>query len=730
MKVRAKTRETLGNAMLLCLLGGAPLVQADNGETTQGEQGDRVALPAATITAPLPNPNSDAGDGYVAYRATTATKTRTSLQETPQSVSVVTREQIAAQGARSVPEALRYTASVIPEIRGASATGASYLFSRGFYLEQFLDGARLPSDASFGYAVPSFDPYGLERIDVLHGPASVLYGQVNPGGVANQVSKRPTSEPLHEVFAGVGSHGRVESGFDLGGALNDSGTLSYRLTGVGSKNDTQVDHARQEHFYIAPAITWQPDADTSLTVLAKYQHDPDVGYYNFVPAIGSVLHNPDGHISTHRYLGDPDFDHHSRTQYSLGYEFEHRFDDVWSVRQNLRYTYVEDDLSNVFASGYASGSSSTINRYAFFNDESGKFFSVDNQAEADFSTGPLKHTALVGVDYQRTLYREKVGLGAAPSLDVFHPVYLPVAQPATSSYDFIRQKQTGVYGQDQIALGNWRWLGGIREDWASGDDSNPVQGTYTKQSERAFTWRTGLVYLFDNGLAPYASVARSFDPQVGTLYDGSAAKPTTAKQYELGVKYQPPGYNSSITAAVFDLTEENVLTSDPLHTGYSNQAGQVKARGIELEGHASLSRELDLSASYTYLHNVTTQSNDTATTLNGDSTSLEDKHPWGIPAHVASLWADYTLRQGDLNGLGFGAGVRYLGASYDTSNSLRVPSITLADAALHYDTGSHWYLALNAKNLFDRTYVASCYSSTTCTYGDRRELLASASYRW
>ncbi|CAG9269425.1 Ferrichrome-iron receptor [Paraburkholderia unamae] len=727
---------TTAIALLLYLLGGggAALAQTAN-DNAQGAASDGATdagkqLPAVKVSNRREQTTTGTSDGYVPITAVTATKTDTPLIETPQSVSVVTRDQMTDQNAQTVTEALRYTASVTSEIRGASAAGAPYLMSRGFYLEQFLDGARQPSDISFGYAIPAFDPYGLERIDVLHGPASVLYGQANPGGVANLVSKQPTTTPVHEVFFTTGSHNRAEGGFDLGGAINQDGSLSYRLTGTANRNDTQVDGAKQSHVYIAPAITWKPDANTTLTVLAKYQRDPDVGYYNFVPAMGSLFETPNGRISTHTNLGDPNFDSHSRTQASVGYQFEHRFNDVWTFRQNLRYTYVRDDFSNVFANGFSDDSATTLNRYAFFNDESAKFFTVDNQAQAKFSTGPVSHTALFGFDYQRVLYRERVGLGAAPQLDPFAPVYQSVAMPNATSDDNIRMTQFGVYAQDQLAWNRWRFLIGVRQDWASSDDNNPVTASYTSQSARAFTWRTGLVYLFDNGFAPYASFAKSFNPQAGVLADGSAARPTTAEQYEVGVKYQPRGYNSFITASVFDLRERNVLTSDPANPGFSTQAGQVRARGFELQGQASLSDDLNITASYTYLNNVTTDSNDSATTIDGGTTPLQGKTTWGIPRNVAAAWIDYTLHGGSLRGLGFGGGVRYLGSSYDESNTIRVPSVTLIDAAIHYDTGRHWLLSLNGTNLFNRQYVASCFSANTCTYGDGVEVLATARYRW
>lgn len=728
--VRGST--ALSNALLFCLLSGTSAVYAQSStDDAVGKTAEVSSLPTVKVTGNRDNSRVGSADGYVPITAVTATKTDTPLIETPQSVSVVTSDQMTAQGAQTVAEALRYTASVLPEIRGASAAGASYLFSRGFYLEQYLDGARMPSDVSFGYAIPSFDPYGLERIDIVHGPASVLYGQAAPGGVANLVSKQPTATPIHEVFVTTGSHNRMQAGVDLGGPVTTDGKLTYRFTATGLDTRTQVEGTRQKRIYIAPAVTWKPDENTTLTVLAKYQRDPDVGYYNFVPAVGSVLFNPAGQISSHTNVGDPEFDHHSRTQLSVGYEFEHRFNPTWTFRQNTHYTYVKDDLANVFPYGYASGSNTTLNRYTFFNKESAKVFSIDNQAQAKVNTGPVSHTMLFGFDFQRVLYGEDVGAAFnASSLNVFDPVYGNNTMPAETSYDQIRQKQFGVYAQDQMAWGKWRFLIGAREDWVSADDNNPVTASYEAQSARAFTWRTGLVYLFDSGIAPYASFSKSFDPQVGQLYGGGMAKPTTAQQYEVGVKYQPPGYNSFITASLFNLTEHNVLTSDLDHSGYYTQAGEVRARGLELEGHASLTNNLDLVASYTYLNDVTTESNDTTTTISGDTTSLQNKRVWGIPRNIASAWLDYTLHAGPMRGLGFGGGVRYLGSSYDASNSIKVSSVTLFDATVHYDTGLHWLFSLNAKNLFNRQYVASCFSSATCTYGDGVEVLATARYRW
>lgn len=712
---------------LVCLAAAtsAAWAQTSGDTTTDGTTKVQATLPATTVTGA--RDATAANQGFVATRATGATKTDTALIETPQSISVVTQDQIVSQGATSVAQALRYTSSVTSEIRGASSDGAPYLYSRGFFLEQFLDGARLPSDTTFAYAIPNFDPYGLDRIEVLHGPASVLYGQANPGGVANLVSKLPTTTPLHEVYVRTGSHGRMEAGFDLGGALTDDGKLSYRLTGMGLDTNTGVDDVKRKRIYIAPAITWRPDADTTLTLLAKYQRDPSVGNYNFVPAVGSVLTGPNGVIDPHTNQGNPNYDSHSRTQVSVGWQFEHRFDPTWTFRQNVSYNYVKDDLAQQFTYGWNSGT--LLNVYPFENHESAKIFSMDNQGQAKFSTGDVKHTVLFGMDFQRVLYDMTTNFGSFGTQDAYNPSYASVSPPAVNSSDTIRQWQIGLYAQDQIAWGKWRALFGLRQDWAESDDLSRLSNTMTTQSSHAFTWRTGLVYLFDSGFAPYVSYAKSFTPQAAVLADGSAAKPTTAQQYEIGVKYQPKGYDSFVTAALFDLRKQNVVTSDP--TTYLNyETGEVRSRGIELEGKAVFSDAFNVMASYTYLSSINTTSIATASTLSGGTTSQQGKQTWGIPRHSAALWADYTQQTGLFKGLGFGAGVRYVGVSYDLSNSVKVPSVTLVDAALHYDTGKHWLLSLNGKNIFNRQYVSSCYSTAICTFGDGAEVLATARYRW
>jgi iron complex outermembrane receptor protein len=404
-------------------------------------------------------------------------------------------------------------------------------------------------------------------------------------------------------------------------------------------------------------------------------------------------------------------------------------------------------LQNVFANGFGADDR-TLNRYSFFNDESLGQFTTDNQVEADFDTGALTHKAIVGLDYQRVTYNELYGSNffTTPGLDAYDPDYSgDIARPAATGSDDAVMNQLGLYAQDQIGIDRWRFMVSARQDWTNSDDRDQINDTDTRQSDHAFTWRTGLVYLFDNGLSPYASYATSFQPDIGQSYSGTAFSPTTGEQYEVGLKYQSTGYNSFATFSLFDLTQQNVLTADtdPTHAGFSVQTGEIRSRGAELELHASLTDNLDLVAAYTYLDNVVTKSNETDSAYSID----EGKRPSGIPSNVASLWANYTFDEGPLAGVGIGAGVRYTGWSYGTNNDTwgiagyedtrsKVPSYTLFDASVKYDFGAKnpklkgLQLALTGRNLFNREYVAYCQSAAACQYGTGRTVLGTLSYRW
>lgn len=717
--------------MLFALAGSAHAQE----QATPAGQPVAGQLPEVTVRAAGSETGIGPVGGYVARRSVTATKTDTPLAETPQSISVITREQMEDRGVQTVSEAFAYSAGVVGDNVVESRYDKPVI--RGFPARQYLDGLYINYYTS-GYLMPRVDAYGLERVELLRGPSSVLYGANAPGGLINLVSKRPTAETLREVNLQYGSHNRKQASFDLSGAVDSNQTVLYRLTGLFRKSDTQTDHAKDDRFFIAPALTFRPSADTTFTLLTHYQRDKQGTAINFLPREGTVIPTVNGRrISSSFFTGEPGFNTFDREEYAIGYAFEHRFNDTFRVRQNVRYMHSDLTYTGVYAVGWNSAAQQQLRRGSL--DAGGELdtIGVDTQLQADFSTGPVRHKMLVGVDYQRGKFDDRQGFGTVGTpplglIDPWNPVYGARINPVASSTNAEQtQRQLGVYFQDQMKLTErLSFVLGGRKDWASSDTTSTqttVRGTAVSKTaidQDDFTYRLGLLYQAPYGITPYVSYSTSFQPQAGTDRQGSPFKPTTGKQTELGVKFQPPGSNSFITAAVYDLRQQDVLTPDPgrpAGTNFQIQTGEVRSRGFELEGTMDFQNGFKAIGSYTLMNMETTKSN-------GPDLG---KVPTNRPRHTAALWVDYTMRGGMLRGLGMGAGARYIGSTWgDSANTFKVSSVWLADAAIHYTLDQHWRFALTATNLLDKDYVGQCGSATTCYYGYRRNILATATYRW
>lgn len=710
------------------LLEGTPLTYRFTGHRTVAIV-DRSADNsfAQSVSLDTIDVSGQSVNGYVANTNTSATKTNTPLIETPQSISVITREQIEAQGVKSISQSLGYTAGVVAEPRGNVNGYFEFPYIRGFTPANFLyrDGLQLLG-ASAGVQV---EPYSLERIEVVKGPSSILYGQGSPSGIVNLVSKRPTATPFREIAVQGGSWDRKQVMFDLSGPVPQDARFMYRLTGLARDSDTQVDFTKDNKVLIAPAFTWKPDADTSLTILLEYQK-ADAGFFNFVPAQGTFKPNPNGTISTSFFTGDPNLQRSTVMNASVGYQFERRFNDVFTVRQNYRHMRLEVDADTIFTSGatFADPAMRTVSRFANLNRDNNDADTIDNQLQAKFNVNSVAHTVLAGVDIQRNVQDKVSGNRATTAINLFNPVYYQnIAPAAPSSYTNQVLGQIGGYIQDQVKWDRWVLVVGARTDFATTDTRNKLTNGLTKQADSAVTKRAGLLYLFDNGVAPYVNYSESFSPTAGVDRFGAAFKPTTGRQYEGGIKYQPKDFNALFTVAVFDIARQNVTTLDPVNPAFSVQTGEVASRGFEFEGKMSLAQGLDLAAAYTFLDTRVTKSN---------GTDL-GKRPVGIPDHAASLWLDYTFRNGPATGFGAGAGVRFVGSTWgDSINTLEVPSYTLMDASIHYDLAGlnpqlkGYKLAVNATNLLDSTYVASCLTAMQCFYGFRRTVLGTLKYQW
>ncbi|CAI1796828.1 Ferric hydroxamate uptake [Serratia quinivorans] len=662
---------------------------------------------------------------YVAKHSATGTKTDTPIEKTPQSVSVVTREEMDMRQPETVKGALAYSPGVMVGNRGAS-TAYDAVNIRGFSsvgTNMYLDGLKLQDD---NYSIYQIDPYFLERAEVLRGPSSVLYGKSNPGGVVALVSKRPTTESLREVQFKMGTDNLFQTGFDFGGAVDDDGVYSYRLTGLARDEDQQQVGEKSKRYAIAPSFSWRPDDRTSLTFLSSFQDDPDLGFYGWLPKEGTVQNGINGKLPTSFNDGEPGYNNISRKQQMVGYAFEHGFDDVWTVRQNLRYSKMDLDYRSIYGQGISPTNPAELTRGVMNSKEHLSSFAVDTQAQAKFATGVVDHTLLMGVDYMRMRNDVVYQYGTASPLNVVAPQYGNQNYTITGGASQVnRQEQTGLYVQDQAEWNQWVLTMGGRYDWSDTNSTNRLnQNSVSKQKDNEFTGRAGLNYVFENGIAPYVSYSESFEPTSGTDVNGNTFAASKGKQYEAGVKFAPKDRPITASMAIYQLTKTNNKVADPNNIFASIQGGEIRSRGVELEAKAALSANLNLLGSYTY----TDAEYSKDTTLQGNT-------PAAIPKHMASLWADYTFHETAISGLTLGSGVRYVGSSYgDEANTFKVKDYTVVDAAIKYDLarfnlpGSS--IGINVNNLFDKEYVSSCFATYGCYWGAERQVVATATFRF
>ncbi|GAC1029564.1 TonB-dependent siderophore receptor [Pseudomonas sp. No.21] len=676
-------------------------------------------------------------DGYVATRSATGTKTDTPILEIPQAVNVITADQIETQGARNLTQALRYTPGL--GVNGFTDRNAiaDEITSRGFApTPLYLDGAYLPYAGSLGGA-PQIDPYTLERVEVLKGPSSVLYGQNQPGGVVNMVSKRPTTEQRSQVKFGLGSYHRVNGAFDTSGPIDEEKQFSYRLVGLAKKGNEQVAHTNNERLLLAPSLTWAPSEDTSLTLLAQIQRDDGLFDYQALPMVGSLVRGPTGQkIDRDFFSGDSKYNDYKRDQYILGYDFTQNLSDDLKFRSTARYIDVRDRYKGFYLRSFATDTNGNTdytraNRVKLDWQQHNIAYTLDNNLEFRFNTGALEHTTLAGIDY-RHFNRKYDGYNAYN--------VLPVDLYGKNNYDTSSVtpvldtkwdntiRQIGLYAQDQIKLDSWILTIGGRKDWAEVENKDLLADTITEQRDHKFTGRVGLTYVTDFGLAPYISYSESFLPTVGTAAPergGKAFEPTEGKQYEVGVKYQP--YEKAlITAAVFQIEQKNVLTGDVEYPQYQSQQGEVRSRGIELEAKSSI-ENIDVLAAATYIDSFYTK----------ETYGNEDNRSEAQAPVSATAWVDYHFVQAPLAGLTWGVGARYTGRKPgDAANSFHTPSYVVYDTTLRYDLGKlssdmrGLQASLNVQNLFDREYVSDCNYSFGCYYGQERVASVEVSYDW
>ena len=716
-------------------------VSGNQSQSARKQSSQSAAQPAAATPpqraedtrGPTTASSTGAVNGFVATDTTTGSKSPTAIEDIPQFVSVVGRDEIDTQGAQKADEALRYTSGVFTQPFG-SDSDMNWFFIRGFDATQkgtYLDGLQLYNHAFGSFYIDSF---ALERIEVLKGPASVLYGGSNPGGIINYVSKRPTGERLRYLETGINDAGNAYLGFDVGDRASPA--IDYRVTGRIAGGDDYSDFQDGFRGFISPTLRWSDDR-TSFTLLANYSHVDEIhGGGAFLPYVGTVVTAPYGRIPRDANYTEPDIDTYEREQGSIGYEFEHKLTPDLIIRQNARYSAADVKEVQLYANGYTGGdpASGSLERVNFGHDTTVSTFLIDNQVEWRVGGPFAEHTILAGVDYKYFNIDQVQGsalFGTTTPINVVNPIYGVPQTPRVSYLDQdLTQEQIGTYIQDQIRFGGgWLITLNGRYDWVTTDVHDRPNGYSppgfpgeTKKSDDGeASGRAGIAYTFDNGLTPYASAATYFNPVIGTTAEGDLFVPETGQQYEVGFKYVPRFVDAIVTASLFDITRQNVLTANPNNIFAQIQTGEVTSRGFEIEAKANLTEQLRASAAFTAMDIEITKDTNTA---------IVGNRPFVVPEVMASLFADYTFRGNALDGISIGGGVRYLGSSYaDQENTLKVPDVTLFDARIGYDW-DHWGIALNVTNIFDEKYVSSCQGENVCSYGEGRVIKLKSHVTW
>ncbi|MGI2035458.1 TonB-dependent siderophore receptor [Rhizobium panacihumi] len=680
---------------------------------------DGVAADGSTMlrTIQVEGPGSD-NSTVAARNSSAATKLDTPLIETARSVSVVTRKEIEQRGVQDIVEAVRYSAGIVTdrsgfdprfdtvEIRGYDATSTG----------DYKDGLRQPY---LNYGMLRTDPYALERVEVVKGPVSVLYGAGTPAGIINKVSKFANGERSREIGTSYSTEDRRQAAFDIGDRISEDSDFSYRLVGLARAGETNLQIA-DDRYFLQPSVTWAPSDQTSFTIYSLIQNSNTGG------GVGAVV-DPAGNVLDLR-SSDPDYDYNKIQQRQVGYEFDHEFNDLVTFRQNLRYS--DMDLRSRYLT-VSSWTGTMAHRTPWSVRDDTWVFQVDNQLEWTFDTGPVSHTLLTGVDFMKVKGSIGYGFGAADpifDLDISNPVY-GIDGP-TAPYNFLLLdrdlQQTGIYATDQLEIDNWRFTLGGRYAWAKqGADGTQGGVAYSENIDKgAFTMQTSALYAFDNGISPYVSYATSFDPVTNLPVPGTSLKAAEGEQFEIGVKYQPPGSDILLSAVAYHLVEKNKPVLDDPLLGTYRSLGELTNKGIELEARANFADGWDMVAAYTYAH-----SRITAGTNVGNEPAVK-------PAHVASLWGNYTFAEGTaLDGLSAGAGIRYASSAYTSEANTRKNDATLyVDAALNYNFGAidkkydGLTAAFNVRNLGDSKDVVC--NGTYCSLAQGRNFTGSLKYRW
>jgi iron complex outermembrane receptor protein len=662
-------------------------------------------LAPVIINAKVKASADDDTDSVVAKELWVGGKVATSILNTPASVSVVTRKEMEQRSVSTTEEALLYTPGVISDFYGSDDRN-DYFQIRGFQATTYRDGLTLSSMRGVRE-----DPFAYERIEILRGANSTLFGPADPGGSVNFVTKQPRFEQFGQGYVTYGSYDHAETGIDVGDALNDEKTLAGRFTAKMQNSDREYDHSQDDNRFVMGGLTWAPTDYTSATVILDYlktDSSPNSGGYPL-----------DKEYDRSDFYGEPSYNFHNVERTSLSGNITHDFDNGFVLRSNLRYSELSDDFGYAYLSDSPTRVGTTIPRYVFGTDSDADQLNGNLMLQYDAQFEHIDSSTLVGVEYLDSTTKQSSVYGLAPSIDIANPVFTGVPggitpytrkkNDATTKAVFLQQNlsfydrviATAGVRNDSMELSSKEYIGTV------GSERDNFSET---------SYRGALTYIVNDEVSTYVSMVESVSPpQVGVT-------PQTGRQYEVGIKYSPMGMDALFSAAIYDLTQENVTIAVVLPSGIIEQqtVGESRVRGLDLEAKAQVTQNISVIGAYSYMESEV---------LRGalyDGSSLKGKEFTTAPKQSASLWSYYSIPDTDVS---VGLGARYVGAYYmDAANTKKSDGTTLFDAALNYRIAKGTDLALNVSNLFDEQHVVG--SGTANYYNPGREFTAKLSYNW
>ncbi|MFK3800088.1 TonB-dependent siderophore receptor [Pseudomonas sp. NPDC088444] len=670
---------------------------------------DDYRLAPVIINAKVKVSADDDANSVVAQELWVGGKVATSILNTPASVSVVTRKEMEQRSVSTTEEALQYTPGVVSDYYGSDDRN-DYFQIRGFQATTYRDGLTLSSMRGVRE-----DPFAYERIEILRGANSTLFGPADPGGSVNFVTKQPRFEKFGEGYVTYGSYNHAETGIDVGDALNDDKTVAGRFTAKVQNSDREYDHSQDDSRLVMGGLTWAPTDYTSATMIVdhlKTDSSPNSGGYPL-----------DKEYSRGKFFGEPSFNYHNVERTSVSGNVTHDFDNGFVLRGNLRYSELTDNYGYVYLSDSASRVGTTIPRYLLGTDSDADQFNGNLMLQYDHRFENIDSSTLVGVEYLDSSAKESSIYNLVSSIDIANPVFTGVpAALAPYTEKKTDTKTKAVFLQQNLSFYD-RFIvtAGLRND--SMDVSSKGYNLYSsptqfddKDNFSKTSYRGALTYMVNDELSTYVSLVQSVSPpQVGV-------KPQTGEQYEVGVKYSPMGMNALFSAAVYDLTQKDVAIAVVLPSGIIEQqtVGESHIRGLDLEAKAQVTQNVSLIGAYSYMDSEV---------MRGslyDGTSLKGNEFTTAPKHSASLWSYYDIPGTDVS---VGLGARYVGSYYlNAANTSKSDGTTLFDAAFKYKIAKGTDLAVNVSNLFNEQHVVG--SGTANYYNPAREVTAKLSYNW